>query len=247
MGDPSRYKDHPRVGSKNVGDMLRKKEQQSIDKENEILARRLRSTEPVYKKKTWNRDWKNHIKIMNERMKRHAVRVHGPRMAEKLEERKYLGKHRSYSDLAASERSFDTLSEFTDESSTARTNTTTSTESYYTESTRNSTYMPPSGRRSNRSCSTRSRVSGRRASPKSRLNAATNGKKEEKSEETYRKRLQAKQEKIQTEIQESCFSLEHLHQAINPNIPEIKTKSVSSTNVATEKKMSDPEEVSDWE
>lgn len=213
-----RYKYHPRQGSKNVGDMLRKNETARIERDNEVLARRLRSVKPVYKKKKWDQKHKNHIKIMNERMRRHAVRIHGPKMANKIEERIYCGKHRSYSDLG-SEMSFETIS---DADLTSRTQSTFTSETYYTNSSRSSSYKPPTDRSSKRS--------ENRQQPLTNQNESTRNKEKEKTE------------KLQNEIQEFCFSQEHLHQAINPCISEI-----SMRPAVTESKKIEPEEISDWE
>lgn len=228
--EKSRYKYHPRLGSKNVGDMLRKNEKSRIEKDNEILARRLRSVKPVYQKKEWDEKHKNHLKVMNERMRRHAVRIHGPKMAKKIEERIYCGKHRSYSDLG-SEMSFETISDA--ELTSSRTQSTFTNESCYTNSSRSSSYKPPTGRSGSKRPSARKQQSSTaNIEPLTTQNQSSRNKQIEKTQ------------KLQSEIQEFCFSQEHLHKAVNPCIPEIAMR---PTPVATESKKPDPDEISDWE
>jgi len=250
---PSRYPTYKSKCPKNVGEMLRNKEHEKINKENEILYRRLRSTDPVYSKEKWDSHHKNHIKIMNERMKRHAIRLHGPKFAKKLDERKYCGKYRSYSDLG-SEMSFQTMSDFstTEECSTARTQSSVCTNSTDTSQlTNNSCSSSVSSRRSKRSSRRSSRHDSRPTSsrrhnsrPSSRSKKRSNSvknikRKTKKDEETkIRKPNQAEIDE-QDELIKACFSLEKLDQAINPDIPAIQ--------MSMEVPKDDVEEVSDWE
>lgn len=217
--EPSKYKRHEKVGSKNVGDMLRRREQERISRENEILARRIRSSQPTYRKEKWDRDFRNHRKVMDERMKRHLVRHHGPRYAKKLEERKYLGKHRAFSDLG-SEASFDTMSTM----SMSGTESVASAQTFTTES---------SVRVASSVCS-EARTEKLEREPDDREGSRDSAG-------------HSRHETADFEIQETCFGLEQLDAFINPNIPEITMRPVTKMEKDEPDEVSDWEDDSEWQ
>jgi len=198
------------VKNKNASRTVRKREREKIARENEYIARRIRSVAPTYHKKEWEKHNSNHIRKMNERMKRHAIRLHGPKFVRKLEERKYLGKHRSYSDIG-SECSF-TCS--TSEFSTSEICSSARTEATDISISSQATSSSIRSKSSSRSVSTTASNSRRRRESRSSVLSKNIRSRSRLLKEEKTSLIEAKKN-----TEESLFSYETLDKVVNPDIP----------------------------
>lgn len=217
--EKSRYPTYESKRPKNVGILLRQSQKDKILRENEILARRIRSAKPTYKRSSWNSQYKNHKKVMNERMKRHAVLLHGPKAAKKLEERKYCGNNRSYSDIG-SDVDFSTTT--TEQETSDRDNTDqcdTESQSQVRSSSEESSGYQDS--------------IDEEIDEREKVKKVIDSNKDDKDPNSNRDNKNS-----HDGIQETCFNLNCLDKVINPDIPEIAMRPVEKD---------EPEEVSDWE